>query len=126
MQYLIRARPRSQLLLPRFWALLNDGTIEKQEPDGREIIASMKRAVVRGDMVEWSETCYCTPALKHERETIYDRFFTEMEIEPIGEPTTIKGKPFWDYLQGQSRTDGEGDAKITITSPVRYVPIRAV
>ncbi len=114
------------MLLSRLWTILNNGTVEKQEPDGREILASMKRAVVTGDFVEWSETCYCNPPLKHERETVYDRFFTEMEIGPNTESTTSKGRPFWDYLQRHSSIEDEGKAEISVRSPMRYVPIRAL
>ncbi len=126
MQYLVRARAKSELLLSRFWTILNDGTVEKQEPDGREIIASMKRAVVRGDIVEWSETCFCNPPLKHECETVYNHFFKGMEIEPIEEPTITRGRPFWDYLQSHSGSESEGKVEISIRSPLRYVPIRAL
>ena len=47
---------------------LTDGTIEAQKPDGREIVASMNRAVIDQDgLVKWSEVCYCPSPLEHER-----------------------------------------------------------
>jgi hypothetical protein len=69
--------------MARFWDLLNDGTIEAQKPDGREIVSSMRRAVMNGDRVEWHETCYCSPPLRHERTTVYDQYFADMEIGPL-------------------------------------------
>lgn len=58
-----------------FLRKLRDGTIENQKPDGKEIVASMKRAVIGDDgIVRWSEKCYCPTPLEHERETVYDRF----------------------------------------------------
>ena len=72
MQYFVSARP-ILAEMARFWSLLNDGTINAQKPDGSEIVASMKRAVVKGDKVSWYETCFCSPPLQHERSTVYDR-----------------------------------------------------
>lgn len=85
--------------MPKFWAILSDGTVAKQEPDGTEITSSMKRAVILADTVEWYETCYCNPPLKHERATIYDKFFTGMQIEPVNSAPTLKGQRFWKYLE---------------------------
>jgi len=85
-----------------FYSRLTDGTIAAQKPDGREIIASMKRAVFTAPgIAEWYETCYCSPPLQHERTTQYDFFFTDMstgEADAYGE---IKGESLWDYMAGQ-------------------------
>ena len=126
MQYVIRAQPRIEELT-RFWELLNDGTIARQEPDGQEIIASMKRAVMSHNMVEWNETCFCNPPLRHERTTIYDQFFQEMEIQPIGgESVQLKGEPFWDYLQKTSRRSNLSGGRPVTATQVNYVPLRLV
>src|SRR6266566_1467080 len=92
MLYLVKARP----IVPQmagFWTLLNNGTIEAQKPDGGEIVASMRRAVMNGDKVEWHETCFCNPPLRHERATIYDQFFTDLKKEPLvtGNPPSVWG-----------------------------------
>ena len=50
---------------------LTDGSIEKQKPDGKEIVASMQRAVIDDeDFVRWSEVCYCPTPLQHERDIL--------------------------------------------------------
>ena len=53
MIYIVRARP-IVAEKARFWTLLNHGTIEAREPDGREIVASMRRAVMNG--ARWNGT----------------------------------------------------------------------
>ena len=109
--------------MPTLWNLLNDGTIETQEPDGREILASMRRAVLNGDEVEWHETCYCSPPLRHERATVYDQFFSDIEIGPLVATTPLVGESFWRYIEDRNGEKGNGrrDSAISVT---RYVPVR--
>ena len=123
MRYHVRAQPRMGELAS-FWAALNDNTIERQEPDGKEIVASMKRAVMTDNGVEWDETCYCTPPLRHERSTVYDQFFDHMKIELVTSPLHLHGGRFWDYLRDHtsgSRSDGR---EVSTAYRARYVPIR--
>ena len=122
MLYAIRARPRTSEL-GRFWELLNDGTIQSQEPDGREIIDSMKRAVINGDKVEWHETCYCTPPLRRERATVYDRFFDAMLIEPIEAPIHLDGQSFWDRLRDSDKSQ-RATGGVNVLGRTMYVPLR--
>jgi hypothetical protein len=59
---------------------LLDGSIAAQRPDGAEIVAAMKRARVAADgTVRWTETCYCPTPLQHERATVLDEHFTDIE-----------------------------------------------
>jgi hypothetical protein len=87
--------------LPKFYRELTDGSIESQRPDGREIVASMKRArITQAGTIQWYETCYCPTPLKHERETVYDRYLTDItatEVEQYGEVNG--GESFWSYLE---------------------------
>ena len=87
--------------LPEFYRRLTDGSIEAQRPDGREIVASMKRArITEPGVIQWYETCYCPTPLKHERETVYDRYLTDItasEVDQCREP--ISGESFWSYLE---------------------------
>jgi hypothetical protein len=122
MLYLVTARPIAAEM-PRFWALLTDGTVEAQEPDGREIVASMRRAVMNGDKVEWQETCYCSPPLRHERATIYDQFFTDVETRSLARSTTQKGESFWHHLETGSGEKAAGHAQ-RVANMARYVPVR--
>lgn len=122
MLYLVTARPIAAELA-KFWVLLNDGTIEAQEPDGREIFASMRRAVMNGDKVEWQETCYCSAPLHHERATVYDQFFTDMEIGPPVSTGPPHGESFWHFLGDRNTEKGDSQKEGTV-SLMRYVPVR--
>ena len=123
MKYSVRAKPRIDKL-PRLWAILNDGTVERQEPDGMEILASMRRAVIVDGEARWWETCYCTPPLRHERSTVYDEFFTDMEAKPITNLAPLGGLRFWDYLQEHSNKASDGNLDGISTTQIKYVPIR--
>jgi hypothetical protein len=84
-----------------FLEKLTDGTIASQKPDGAEMVASMKRAVVNeNNEVEWSEMCFCPSPLYHERATVLDHHFEDIVTEPIASHTTYNGRPFMDYLHG--------------------------
>ena len=123
MRYRVMAQPRMGELA-RLWTALNNGTIESQEPDGEEIVASMKRAIMTVKGVEWDETCYCTPPLRHERLTVYDQFFEDTKVEPLTSPLHLHGGRFWDYVRDYASdskgVSGEGSA----VTMARYVPIR--
>lgn len=82
-----------------FYRKITDGTVAKQRPDGEEIVASMKRAILTAaGVAEWYEKCFCPTPLEHERRTQYDFYFTEItttEVEAYGD---IQGKSLWDYM----------------------------
>ncbi len=83
-----------------FFQKLTDGSIAKQEPDGAEIVASMKKAKIVGEcLIEWYETCYCDTPLKHERETVYDFYLNDITTELVGAKGETKGESFWNYLR---------------------------
>ena len=78
---------------------LDDGSIAAQQPDGQEMVDSLHRAVLRdNDEVVWSEQCYCTPPLAHERATILDRYFDVLATEAIEDYEAYEGRPFMEYL----------------------------
>ena|SRR2546425_2930131 len=124
MQHVVSARPIVAEMV-RFWGLLNDGTINGQEPDGSEIVASMKTAVMSEGKVSWYEKCFCTPPLQHERSTVYDRFFTDMKIESRVGPVHFEGERFWDQLRAwNTGRDGGSPPVDGIANVARYVPVR--
>jgi len=99
MIYRVRARLRpgtEEGLLRR----LTDGSVERQKPDGEEIVESMQRAVVTdaGEVV-WTETCYCDPPLAHERATVLDHHFDSIETEATGGYERHQGKPLMAHLR---------------------------
>ena len=82
-----------------FLRKLTDGTIERQLPDGREIVSAMTRAVVAADgTVAWSEVCYCGTPLAHERATVFDEHFEGLETEVIEGYQDYEGRPFMEHL----------------------------
>ena len=78
-----------------FYQKLTDGTIKKQRPDGKEIIASMKGAKIDSTgLIKWTELCYCPTPLYHERATVYDNFFTNMKTEVTNKHEIFEGNSF--------------------------------
>lgn len=104
MIYRVRARYIEDRLA-EFFEKLTDGTILNQEPDGREIVASMRRArVTSPGVVEWSEKCFCEIPLDHERRTVYDRYFTDFEDASVEDHIDFDGEYFWDVLEKAEAT----------------------
>ena len=84
-----------------FHRKLTDGTIAGQRPDGSEIVAAMGRACIAPDgAVRWTETCFCPTPLKHERQTVLDRYFTGIETEAVEAHAEFEGEPLMDRLAG--------------------------
>ena len=78
---------------------LTNGNILNQKPDGREIVNSMRRATIDKDgYINWTEICFCPTPLQHERATVYDHFFTELETESIGSHQIYEGESFINQL----------------------------
>lgn len=106
MIYKARARFREDLL-GEFLRKLTDGTICNQKPDGMEILASMQRARVTDDgVVEWSEKCFCPTPLAHERETVYDRYLTDIETSEVEGYVDFEGEPFMEYMMRKAGAAG--------------------
>ncbi len=83
-----------------FYQKLTDGTILNQKPDGQEIVNSMKRAkITASKIIQWSEMCFCPTPLKHERETIYNHFLTNLETKTIDNYVEFDGESFFDFLE---------------------------
>ena len=82
-----------------FHKKLTDGTIQRQRPDGPEMVNSMNRASIDGNgNVNWTELCYCPTPLMHERTTVYDLYFRDMTTEPIKNHKEFEGKSFMKRL----------------------------
>jgi len=110
--YRVTARFRNERTIELF-RLLTDGSIAAQDPDGREIVASLNRAVMTGvDVVRWSEMCFCEPPLAHERSTVLDRYFDSITTEPIGAYEQYEGESFVEYLSKlREVVDGGSDRR---------------
>jgi hypothetical protein len=108
MIYKVKARITEEMI-GEFYRKLANGTVAQQRPDGEEIVASMKRAVLTAPGVaEWYEKCFCPTPLQHERRTQYDFYFTDMTTKPAEGYGEIKGESLWDFLA--SKADAAGCA----------------
>ncbi|HMF45473.1 MAG TPA: hypothetical protein VKE29_02260 [Candidatus Udaeobacter sp.] len=102
MIYKVKARVIDDAI-GEFYRKLADGTVAKQRPDGEEIVASMKKAVLTGPRVaEWYEKCFCPTPLQHERQTQYDSYFTDMTTTEAEGYGGIKGESLWDYMASKA------------------------
>lgn len=108
MLYKIKASIKKEKLKD-FFTALNDGSIENQKPDGAYILKAMKEAkMLDADTISWYEGCYCVTPLKHERETVYDKYMEAFKTEMVYEvKDDIKGASFWLYLQEHNRHEIE-------------------
>ena len=100
MVYKVKAKI-DKLKMKDFFTALTDGSIADQEPDGSYIVNAMQKAVKTGDTtLEWYQSCDCETPLKHERETVYDKYLYDIETTPVDEEKSdIKGESFWDCLE---------------------------
>jgi hypothetical protein len=104
MIYKVKARVIDETI-GEFYRKLADGRVTKQRPDGGEIVACMKRAVLtEPGVAEWYEMCFCPTPLYHERQTQYDFYFTNMTTEPAKEYGEIQGASLWSYMASKSST----------------------
>lgn len=102
MIYKVKARVLDETIA-EFYCKLVDGAVAEQRPDGEEIVASMKRAVLtEPGMAEWYEMCFCPTPLQHERQTQYDFYFTDMTTEPAQEYGEIQGSSLWSYMASKA------------------------
>ncbi|KAG0511111.1 MAG: hypothetical protein NPMRD1_310004 [Nitrosopumilales archaeon] len=101
MIYTVKARYMEKKM-GEFYQKLTDGTIQNQKPDGYEIVNSMKRAKITGpESIQWSEMCLCPTPLKHERETVYKHFLTDIETEIVDDYMEFEGESFMDFIAKQ-------------------------
>ena len=100
MLYKVKAKI-DKLKMRDFYTVLTDGTVGDQDPDGAEIVNAMQKAKMTGnDTLEWYETCHCATPLKHERETVYDKYLSNIETTLVDkENNDIKGNSFWNCLE---------------------------
>jgi hypothetical protein len=110
MIYKVKARVIDDTI-GEFHRKLADGTVAKQRPDGEEIIASMKRAVLTGPGVaEWYEMCFCPTPLQHERQTQYDFYFTDMTTDVAEGYGRLQGASLWSYMAAKAEAATQGSA----------------
>ena len=98
MIYKVQAR-FNQSKSKEFYELLTGNSLEDQVPDGPEILASMKRATVDSSgLVRWTELCFCSTPLKHERATVYDKYLSEIQTEKTDSYEKYEGESFMEHI----------------------------
>jgi len=98
MIYIVQARV-NESRANEFHDLLTGGSLEDQVPDGPEILASMNRATIDASgLVKWTELCYCPTPLRHERATVYDKYFSDMQTEETESNESFEGESFIDHI----------------------------
>jgi hypothetical protein len=78
---------------------LSNGTIRNQSPDGEHIYHSLKHAKINeNNRTLWFSECYCNTPLAHERETVFDLFFEDLQITQVEQEHTLEGTSFFKTL----------------------------
>ena len=100
MLYKVKAKIKPDKLKD-FFTALTDESIASQKPDGSYILKAMKEAkMVDSKYIVWYEACYCATPLRHERETVYDKYLSDFKTTMVYEvENDIVGESFWAYLE---------------------------
>jgi hypothetical protein len=85
--------PRS----PEFRTRLTDCSIASQRPDGTEIVRH-EACTHRNGAVRWTETCYCSTPLRHERATVRTVISPELRQSSSTSLRPLTGVPLMDRL----------------------------
>ena len=81
--YLVRARPKAELL-PALEEELRAGAYRELEPFGRALSAGLRDARLAPDgSACWEEEDYCRPPLAQERAAVLDRHFADITVETV-------------------------------------------
>jgi hypothetical protein len=81
--YLVRAKPKPELII-ELKQLLEDKAFEELKPFGGSLTKGLENARIESDGTAiWEEEDYCTPPLAEERAAVLDRYFDDLEVEPV-------------------------------------------
>lgn len=84
--YLVRARPRPELL-PELHRRLQRDELRRLRPFGPALsraLAGARWDAATGEAA-WEEEDYCWPPLAQERAAVLDRYFQDLRCEPVAE-----------------------------------------
>lgn len=98
--YLVRAKPKKERL-ESLQKEMDSGSIAKLRPFGEALHAGLKNARIdteNRDYALWVEEDYCSPPLAMERESVLDRYFSDIAVRPVG--TEQEG---WDSICDKPR-----------------------
>ena len=80
---------------------LESGRLAEGEVYEAEVQRALREAVVEGEVVSWSETCYCSTPLKAER-SVLELYFDQIEVEPLVGEAPSGGVPLPEHLRSAS------------------------
>ncbi len=103
--YLVRARPRADRM-DELRRRLAGGEFATFRPFGHALTRALKGARLdpaTGEAV-WEEEDYCSPPLAMEREAVLDRYFQDLQVQPVQEGEGWAAishlPPFWGPTEG--------------------------
>ena len=81
--YIVRARPKNDLSGLR--KELNSGEISRLRPFGKTLQYGLDNAKIdpKDGNALWIEEDYCSPPLAMERESVLDKYFDDITVQPI-------------------------------------------
>ena len=81
--YMVRAKPKNDLSGLR--KELDSGEILRLKPFGKTLQYGLVNAKIdpKDGYAFWIEEDYCTPPLAMERESVLDRYFADITVQPI-------------------------------------------
>jgi hypothetical protein len=81
--YIVRAKPKNELSGLR--KELDSGEILRLKPFGKTLQYGLVNAKIdpKDGYAFWIEEDYCTPPLAMERESVLDRYFEDITVQPI-------------------------------------------
>ena len=81
--YLVTARPLRERL-DELAQRLEADEFRVMRPFGKTVTESLRGArFASAENAVWEEEDYCSPPLAHERAAVLDRYFEEIEVEPV-------------------------------------------
>ena len=97
--YMVKARPKKELL-ENLRMDLTSGKISQMRPFGQALRYSLENARVdkeNPDYALWIEEDYCSPPLAMERESVLDKYFSDLAVSRVNSEdeawSTINGNP---------------------------------
>ena len=81
--YIVKARPKNDLSGLR--KELNSGEISRLRPFGKTLQYGLDNAKIdpKDGNALWIEEDYCSPPLAMERESVLDKYFDDITVQPI-------------------------------------------
>ena len=81
--YLVRAKPKPERLA-ELATLIEQHAFRSLRPFGKSLTAGLCGARIGADgLALWEEEDYCSPPLAQERAAVLDKYFDDLQVEPV-------------------------------------------